>query len=414
MIGQQKTARMRHLRPARLIHFFLLLGAIVSTSAAKADVVLLGSVAIPGTATDKSGLMDVLSDGTPHNRLGALGSGISYTGKGNRYILLPDRGPVDGQANYHCRVQFMDISLTLGGNPVLQANLVATTFLKTEAGQQLVGATTAFTSADPAKTLRFDPEGIRVSRGGSIFISDEYGPFIYEFTHEGKRLRSLKVPEKFMVKVPKADPKEELAANTSGRYPNRGLEGLAITPSGEKLLAAMQSPLIQDGGGDGTNNRLLEIELKTGATREFLYPLASTVHGLTEILAVNDHEFLVFERDHRKGAKAKFKWITKIDISGATDISGMAALPRTEIPAGVTPVKKELCINLLDPKFGLAGPDLPEKIEGLAFGPDLPDGRHLLLVTSDNDFIATQPTYIYAFAIDKKDLPSFQPQVFRK
>ena len=129
---------MRHLRPARLIRSFLLLGALLGTSAVNADVVLLGSVAIPGTATDKSGLMELLSDGTPHNRLGALGSGIAYTGKGNRYILLPDRGPVDGQANYHCRVQLMDISVTLGGNPVLQSNLIATTLLKTEAGQQLV------------------------------------------------------------------------------------------------------------------------------------------------------------------------------------------------------------------------------------------------------------------------------------
>ena len=36
----------------------------------------------------------------------------------------------------------------------------------------------------------------------------------------------------------------------------------------------------------------------------------------------------------------------------------------------------------------MVGADFPEKIEGLAFGPDLPDGRHLLLVTNDNDFEA--------------------------
>jgi len=39
---------------------------------------------------------------------------------------------------------------------------------------------------------RLDPESIRVSRDGkSVFISDEYGPFVYEFARSsGKRLRA--------------------------------------------------------------------------------------------------------------------------------------------------------------------------------------------------------------------------------
>jgi len=68
-------------------------------------------------------------------------------------------------------------------------------------------------------------------------------------------------------------------------------------------------------------------------------------------------------------------------------------------------------LDLLDPAFGLAGSGFPEKIEGLAFGPDLPDGRHLLLVTSDNDFFANQDSKIFAFAIPQEGLPSFQPQI---
>jgi len=82
----------------------------------------------------------------------------------------------------------------------------------------------------------------------------------------------------------------------------------------------------------------------------------------------------------------------------------------TTVPPGVTPVQKELFLDLLDARFGLDTPELPDKIEGLAFGPDLPDGRHLLLVTTDNDFHATEATHIYAFAIDPADLPGFQRQ----
>jgi phytase-like protein len=76
------------------------------------------------------------------------------------------------------------------------------------------------------------------------------------------------------------------------------------------------------------------------------------------------------------------------------------------------PLSKAVFLNLLDPAFGLAGATFPEKIEGLAWGPDLPNGDHLLLVTSDNDFGATNPSRIFAFGIPAADLPGYQAQVF--
>jgi len=78
-------------------------------------------------------------------------------------------------------------------------------------------------------------------------------------------------------------------------------------------------------------------------------------------------------------------------------------LPATGTPAGVTPVTKAAFLDLLDASFGLKGSAFPEKIEGLAFGPDLADGRHTLIVTNDNDFLGT-PNNFYVFAIDKGDL----------
>ena len=57
----------------------------------------------------------------------------------------------------------------------------------------------------------------------------------------------------------------------------------------------------------------------------------------------------------------------------------------------------------------------PDNIEGYAFGPDLPDGRRLLLVTNDNDYLnpATlsggYPNYIMAFAVDRGICPATWP-----
>ena len=60
---------------------------------APAKVVLLGSVSIAGTASDKSGLTDKLDDRnqTPHDQLGGIGSGIAWTGAGKSPSPASDR-----------------------------------------------------------------------------------------------------------------------------------------------------------------------------------------------------------------------------------------------------------------------------------------------------------------------------------
>lgn len=381
------------------------LAAWTTVATARADVALVGQGAIPADRTDLSGLKDKLSDGTPHDRLGSLGSGIAYTGKGNTFVLVPDRGPKDGTTSYRCRFQTMQIVLK---GKSLEATLDATTLLTDEKGQSFVGFQGAL-GKDGAAPLRLDPEGVRVGPQGTLYISDEYGPFLYEFDMKGRRLASLPVPARFQVANPAADPKQELATNKSGRVPNRGMEGLAITPDGSKLVGIMQSPLIQDGGRKGTNVRILEIDVASRKTREFLYVLDNFHTGVSEIVAVNDHEFLVLERD---GSKSAFRKIFKIDLAKATDIGDMDTLPVNGVPKGVTPVTKAMFLDFLDPRFGLAGPDMPVKIEGLAFGPDLADGRHFLLVTSDNDFEPKTPTRLFGFAVDRDDLPGYAPQKF--
>ena len=97
------------------------------------------------------------------------------------------------------------------------------------------------------------------------------------------------------------------------------------------------------------------------------------------ILAAGNGKFLVIERDGQTGEKAAFKRIMAIDIKDATDTTHVDKFPHKAVPKGVQPVKKTTFIDLLDPKFGLAGEKLPEKMEGLAWGPALPDGRDLLV-----------------------------------
>lgn len=382
--------KMKYLKAVSL---FILFAVCFSHQYAKADIQYLGKVEVSATSSDLSTDSTLLEDGTPSNRLGGFGSAITWTGKGNSYIALPDRGPVDGVTSYKTRLQFFDITV----KPNIKLNLVKTFLLTDKNGRNLIGKT----DADP----RFDPEGICVSKDDTVFISDEYGPCIYEFDLQGKFVREVSLPEKFNIKYPDSDPKRELKLNKVGRQPNKGMEGLTITPDFRYLVGIMQSPLVQDGGLDksfkriGTNVRILRIDLDTGKTNEYLYPLDSPAYCVNEITAVGNDCFLVIERDGKSGERAKCKKIYEVSLARATDISRIASMPTTGIPDGISSVRKKLYIDLLDPKFGLPGKAFPEKIEGIAIGPDLDDGRRLLLISSDNDFKPDAPSVMFAFAV---------------
>ncbi len=362
-------------------------------------IMLLGSACIPGDAVDDSRLADTLEDGTPHNQLGGIGSGIAYAGVGNRYLVVADRGPKDGAVSYRCRVHAIEVRILNDEGSPITPRLLETTLLVDEEGKRLVGAAQAI-------ERRYDPEGIRAGADGTMFVVDEYGPSLDVFSNSGRRVRRLSIPEKFRSTNAHGDPKVELQNSRAGRVPNRGFEGLAVSPDRSKLLAAMQSPLIQDGGRDGVNVRLLEFSAETGDTREMVYVLDNAEYGLSEIVAVGEHEFIVIERDGKEGQAAKFKRLFRINTSTATDVSSLTSLPSAGLPNDVRPVRKRLFMDMLDARFGLAGPQFPGKIEGLAFGPDLPDGKRLLLIMSDNDFHTAVPTWIFAFAVDAALLPA--------
>lgn len=390
---------------------------------AAAEIRLLGESAIAATAHDQSHLSGLLEDGdTPKDQVGGLGGAIAYSGHGDIYYAVPDRGPGAGETSYIERLYRLEIRKhkTEQGYRI-DPRIVATHLLSDEAGHYLTGNAASFDAVNSPASLRMDAEGLRVHADGkSVFISDEYGPFIYEFDiASGRRLRNVPIPNKYLIDFPSKYGREELNRNLSGRQSNRGLEGLAITPDGARLLAIIQDPLIQDCNHDAANklvgayNRILDIDLKSSQVREYAYPLEDPKNGVSELLAINDHQFLVLERDSKAGLEARNKKLHLIDLSGATDVHSLKSLSEQALaeeqqqgaPA-IVPVQKRLFLDLL--AFGIQ--NIPEKLEGLTFGPDLEDGRHLLLLTSDNDFSKNENTRIYAFAIDRAELPDFQPQ----
>jgi hypothetical protein len=273
---------------------------------------------------------------------------------------------------------------------------------------------------DPTKNsgnpnnARFDPESIRVSNDGkSVFISDEYGPYVYQFDRAtGQRVKSFQLPANLYVSNLSPQGAVEISGNTSGRVANKGMEGLAITPDGKTLVGIMQAELIQD---PKNFLRIVTIDVATGATHEFGY-LLSTGSGVSDIVAINDHQFLVDERDGNglgDGSTAKVKQLFEIDLNGAADITDL-----TGAAAVAAAVKKSLVLDLVTAlnANGIPSDQIPAKIEGLAFGQDIDINgiEHTLFVSNDNDFVAdvAGPNQFFVFAFADSDLPGFVQQQF--
>jgi hypothetical protein len=450
----------------------------IAASSAHAGVDLIAIGTLSGNAADLSGdTAAPLENGVAGNLLGGIGSGIAYAGC-NTFLALPDRGPnavsynaaVSDTASYIDRFQTisMDLTASVPGSALpfeLTPMLTATTLL--HAAQTLAygdGVFAGLPYAEPALNAidhthyftgrsdnfdaarlsndaldaRLDPESIRVSNdGANVFISDEYGPYIYRFNRKtGQRTVVIATPDSFAVSNLSAIGDNEISGNISGRVANKGMEGLAISPDGTTLFGAMQSPLLQDGGTNGAYTRILRVDLITGATSQYAYKLTNIGSAskpkyptISDIVAINDHEFLVDERDGKglgDGSTAVFKKLFHIDLNGAADVSFFSGADALA-PAAVG---KTLFLDIVATlnQHGISSKDIPAKLEGVAFGPDIDVNgvvKHTLFVANDNDFIGTvtdslhpngtdNPNRFFVFAVDTADLPTYQAQQLAK
>jgi predicted extracellular nuclease len=175
----------------------------------------------------------------------------------------------------------------------------------------------------PPDSNGYDSEGLVALADGTFWVSDEYGPFITHFDADGKQISRLSPFD------------GSLPAELQFRVPNRGMEGLTITPDGSTLVGIMQSSLQAPDMPASvdpkklTPLRIVTYEIATGETHEYLYLLDNPVSNKTavsEITALSNTTFLVDERDGNFPPGA-YKKIFKIDISGATDVGPNSTVP---------------------------------------------------------------------------------------
>lgn len=229
-------------------------------------------------------------------------------------------------------------------------------------------------------------------------------PFVKRMNLNGRQTRSLSVPVKFLPN----------SAGTQGVRPNLAFESLNVTPNRRELWTAGEGALVQDGPaanlGVPSYARMLQYDLRSGRPgKELVYvvnPVAEVpvpanafrVNGLVELLPLdNAGTMLALERSFSVGA-GNTVWLYEIKTGNATDVSGYFSLyPNGQVnpPVSFTPVTKRLILNV-EADLGIE----PDNLEGMAFGPRLPDGRWPLILVSDNNFSAAQATQFIALAVE--------------
>jgi hypothetical protein len=262
-----------------------------------------------------------------------------------------------------------------------------------------------------------DPEGLVLTHEGSLYYTSEgfatanppVNPFVKRMNLNGRQTRSLTVPAKFLPD----------ASGTQGVRNNLAFESLNIIPVQRDLITASEGALVQDGPaadlGQESWARILEYRLSSGQPgEEFVYvvnpvaeipnpPDAFRVNGLVELLPLdNIGTMLAMERSFSVGVGNTI-WLYEIETQGATNVAPyFSFFPNgfSQSPVSFEPVMKRLILNV-EADLGIE----PDNLEGMALGPQIPDGRFPLILVSDNNFTPGQTTPFIALALDLAVVP---------
>jgi glycerophosphoryl diester phosphodiesterase len=159
-----------------------------------------------------------------------------------------------------------------------------------------------------------DPESIQRGRDGTLWVGDEFGPWVLHFDADGR-----------LLDAPYELPDGLTSVNhptTPGPVPNSGgFEAMAMSPNGRSLYAILEKRLPDDPVGirrvyefdtrHGTFARLADYEVEVvGATTANPDPIL-----VADAQALDSHRLLLIERDNTGGGlAATYRKVYRVDL----------------------------------------------------------------------------------------------------
>ena len=330
-------------------------------------------------------------------------SGLDYQPATGTWIAISD------DKSEFSPARFYSLKLNYNASSFTSADVTGVTLLKQADGTNYPDKPHALAGGGEIpdfESIRFDPADDSVWYTSEGDRGQGMQPFLRHAARDGKFIGEVPQPEMFrVVRDKEAGPRQNLI-----------FEGLTFAPDGKSLWLAMEGPRYEDGPvptiAAGAFSRMTHYNRAGKILGQFAYPVDAIPvaaapgkwndNGVSEMLAVNDHEFLVLERCGAQSADGGSHFhirLYAVDVAGATDISGIPALVGT----AYFPVRKRLVLDFS------RRPDLPvtDNLECLAWGPRLPNGHATLVLAADDNFSAGEQTQFWAF----EALPPIAPAV---
>jgi len=323
-------------------------------------------------------------------------SGIDYDSEKDIYYLISDdRSAINPARFYTAKILLntkgIDTVQWIATYPMLQSN--GTTYPNSKQDPAHTPDPEAIRYNARTKELLWTSEGERIVRGNSVVLEN---PAITRISMEGKYIDTFPLPANLIMHATEKGPRQ-----------NGVLEGLTFDKNFETLYVNVEEPLYEDGPrADVTPNnawiRIYQYDVASKKnTAQYAYHLepiaypatpadAFKINGVPDIYAIGNNQLMVLERSFSSGRLPCTLKVYLADLNGAEDIKENSAL---QINPVSNPIKKKLLLNMDDLKI------YTDNIEGVTFGPTLPNGHRSLIFVSDNNFASFQKTQLLLFEI---------------
>lgn len=337
----------------------------------------------------------------PHNLsfqgtvVGGL-SGIDYDSATGLYYMICD----DPSAFSPARFYTARISIGAGGIDSVQ--FVDARTILDPTGAPYPDIRKDRTHSADLEAMRYDPtrkelirssEGQRISKGDSSQIQD---PDIVIMDMEGHFKDSFELPSNMHLSLQEKGPRH-----------NSVFEGVSYNDDYTRVYVTLEDAIYEDGPragiGDSTAwTRILEFDRTTRKqVAQYAYRIDAVPHpaepvgafkinGVTDILNAGKQRFIIIERGFSTGRVPSDIRVYLADMRKASNIAGTLSLqdhpPRR-------PVKKRLLVNMESIDRTIYN------VEGVTFGPKLPNGHRSLVFVVDNNFSTKERTQFLLFEI---------------
>ncbi|HYQ42593.1 MAG TPA: esterase-like activity of phytase family protein [Polyangiaceae bacterium] len=236
----------------------------------------------------------------------------------------------------------------------------------------------------------FDIESVRIDGSGHFWFGEEFGPFLVETDERGRVLRSeVHLPNVVLpgststgaeVMSPQNPYLGSLTPNLNG---SNGFEGMAVGPSGRYLYPLLEGTVAGDDAINGTTRKNLRISKFDTKTQRYtgdtwIYQLEADGTNIGDMTAINDHQFLVIERNGVTATSTSGTPFKKIFIAELTSVGHF--VKKTELVD---------LMNIRDPHDLNADGQTVFTFPYVTIESVLPLDAYTLLVINDNNYPGT-------------------------